>query len=78
MNNWQVLNRVCFTICIICIAAGTVLSLSMIWYAHDSEFLIKTWGTTAVLFFASVATLVVSRVVGGKAGAPAQSSASRQ
>jgi hypothetical protein len=40
----------------------------MIWYDHDNEFL-KTWGTTAVLFFASVATLVVSRVVGGKTGA---------
>ena len=78
MNNWQVLNRVCFTICIICIAAGTALSLSMIWYTHDSEFLLKTWLTMGVLFFASAATLVVSRVVGGKAGAPVPSSPGRQ
>jgi hypothetical protein len=42
----------------------------MIWYDHDNEFLFKTWGTMAALFFASVATLVVSRVVGGKVGAP--------
>lgn len=78
MNNWQILNRICFTICIICIVGGTALSLSMIWYAHDNEFLFKTWGTMGVLFFASVATLVVSRVVGGKAGALAPSNPSRQ
>ena len=74
MNNWQVLNRVCFTICIICIVAGSALSLTMIWHTFESEFLWKTWSTMAVLFFASVATLIVSRVVGGKGGVPAKSS----
>jgi hypothetical protein len=72
MSNWQVLNRVCFTICIICIAAGTIFSLSMIWTPYQSEVLLKVWATIAVLFFASVATLIVSRVVGGKAEAPAR------
>jgi hypothetical protein len=70
MNSWQVLNRVCFTICIV---AGTVFALSMIWMPYENEFLLKTWGTVAVLFFASAATLIVSRVVGGKAEAPAHS-----
>jgi hypothetical protein len=73
MNNWQVLNRVCFTICIICIAAGTVFSLSMIWAPYGNEVLLKTWATIIVLFFASAATLLVSRVVGGKAEAPSRS-----
>jgi hypothetical protein len=73
MNNWQVLNRVCFTICIICIVAGTVFSLSMIWTPYESDVLWKAWATIAVLFFASAATLIVSRVVGGKGGASAQS-----
>ena len=77
MRNWQILNRICFTISIICIAAGTVLSLSMIWYTHDNEFLMKAWLTMGVVFFASVATLVVSRVVGGKAGAPVPSGPGR-
>ena len=72
MNNWQVLNRVCFTIRIICIAGGTVLSLSMIWTPYENEFLLRTWATMGVLFFASVATLIVSRVVGGNAEAPAR------
>lgn len=69
MNIWQLLNRICFTINIICIAGGTLLAVSMMWYTHDSAFLMKAWGTIGVLFFASVATLVVSRVVAGKAGA---------
>ena len=61
MNNWQILNRVCFTMCINGIVGGTALSLSMIWHTHDNEFLFKTWGTMGVLFFASAATLVVSQ-----------------
>ena len=70
MNNWQLLNRICFTICIICIVAGTVFSLTMIWTPYESEILLKVWATIAVLFCASAATLIVSRVVGGKAGPP--------
>ena len=73
MNNWQVLNRICFTICIVCIVAGTALSLTMIWYTFESDFLWKAWSSMGVLFFASAATLVVSRVVGAKSGAPSQS-----
>jgi hypothetical protein len=73
MNNWQVLNRVCFTICIICIVGGAALSLTMIWHTFESDVLMKSWSSIAVLFFASAATLIVSRVVGGKGGVPFQS-----
>jgi len=68
MSPWQLLNRICFTICIICIIGGTVLSLSMIWYTHESEFLVKAWGTMGVLFFASLMTMLVAKIVGGKSG----------
>ena len=68
MNAWQLLNRICFTVCIICIVGGTVLSLSMIWATHESEFLAKSWGTMGVLFVASLATMIVARIVGGKSG----------
>ena len=73
MNNWQVLNRVCFTICIVCIVAGAALSLTMIWHEFESDFLMKSWSSMGVLFFSSVATLIVSRFVGGRAEAPARS-----
>ena len=62
--NLTVLNRICWTICIVCIVGGTALSLSMIWAKYESEFLWKSWTSIAVLFFASAATLIVSKVVG--------------
>ena len=66
--NLTVLNQLCWTLCIICIVAGTVLSLSMIWTPYQSETLMKAWSTIAVPFFASSATLIVSKVVSGKSG----------
>lgn len=71
--NLTVLNKLCWTICIICIVAGTAFSLSMIWGGYENETLWKAWSTIAVLFFASSATLIVSRVVGGKGGEAARS-----
>jgi hypothetical protein len=71
--NLTVLNKLCWTLCIICIVAGTALSLSMIWGAYQSEFLWKAWTSIAVLFFASSATLIVSKVVTGRSGQAANS-----
>ncbi|HZY85959.1 MAG TPA: hypothetical protein VFE78_14095 [Gemmataceae bacterium] len=70
--NLTVLNRLCWTICIVCILAGSALSLSMIWGTYQSEFLWKAWTSIAVLFFASAAALVVTKVVGVKSGAAAR------
>ena len=69
--NLAVLNRVCWTICIVSIAAGTALSFVMIWGdvifgEQDSEFLTKAWLSIGVLFFGSAATLIVSKVLGGR------------
>jgi hypothetical protein len=64
-----VLNRICWTISIVCIVAGTALSFSMIWGEYESEFLWKAWTSIGVLFFASAATLIVSKVVSGPGGA---------
>ena len=66
--NLTVLNRICWTICIVTIVAGTALSFSMIWGNHESEFLWKAWLSIGVLFFGSAATLIVSKVVSGKSG----------
>jgi hypothetical protein len=71
--NLAVLNKLCWTICIVCIVTGTVLSLSMIWGAYQNDTLMKAWSTIGVLFFASAATLIVSKVVGGKGEGTAHS-----
>lgn len=64
--NLQVLNRICFTICIVCIILGTALGLAMIWgNFHGNEFVWKSWLTLAVLFLAAALTLSVSRTYEG-------------
>jgi len=68
LMNLQQLNKVCFTICIVCIVLGTVLSLAMIWgEIRDNEFVWKSWLTIGVLFLASALTLSVSKTLGGRA-----------
>lgn len=63
----QHLNKICFTICIICIVMGTVLSLAMIWGdLGDNAVLWKAWLTILVLFLASGMTLVVSKAISGR------------
>lgn len=65
--NLRVLNKVCFTICIVCIVLGTVLSLGMIWGdLADSDFVWRSWLTIGVLFLASALTLSVSKALGGR------------
>jgi hypothetical protein len=66
--NLQLLNRACFTICIVCIILGTILSLAIIWgEVRDSSVVWKSWLTIGVFFLASSLTLTVSKTLGGKA-----------
>ena len=58
------LNRICFTICILCIVAGTVLTLVMIWgELQDNATVWKCWLTLATFFLAAVLTMSVSRAL---------------
>jgi hypothetical protein len=70
--NLAALNKICFTICIICIVLGTVLAISMIWVTYPSDFLWKFWSTNGVIFLAAVLTLIVSKVFGGRSQGMAQ------
>lgn len=61
------LDKICFTICTVCIMAGTVLSLAMIWCEIvDDKIVWKSWGTIAVLILASALTLAVSKTFAGR------------
>lgn len=65
--NLEALNRICFTICIVCIVVGTVLSLQMIWGdIRGNEVMWKLWATNGVLFLAAALTLSVNKTLGGK------------
>jgi len=60
------LNKICFTICIICIVLATILAFALIWGSGDKEFLWKGELSVLVLFVASAATLSVNQTLGGK------------
>ena len=63
----RALNKICFTICIVCIVLGAVLSLAMIWgEIEDNGFVWKSWLTIGVFFLASALTLSVSRTFEGR------------
>ena len=64
--NLRALNQICFTICIVCIVLGVVLSISMIWKTYDNEFLWKSWLTIGVFFVASALTMGVTRFFRGQ------------
>ena len=58
------LNKVCFTICIVCIVVGAVLGLAMVWWeAMDNAIMGKVWLSTAILFVSSALTLSAARTL---------------
>ena len=57
----QQLNRICFTICIVCIVTATVLVLVLIWMPTQSETMQKGCLSILVLFLASLLTIGVAR-----------------
>lgn len=52
----------CYAICIICIVAGTALSLFAIWGSVVGPTLAKLWATIATFFCGSILTLVVTKI----------------
>lgn len=57
----NVLNKICFTICLICTVTAISLALSMIWVTHSSEFIWKSLATCGVVFIGSSALAAVGR-----------------
>lgn len=68
----RILNKLCFTISIICIVAGVVTALWMLWTPGISETAWRLLATVGIVFFGSSATLAVSTAF-GKASVSRQS-----
>ena len=60
------LNKVCYTICIACIALGVLFSLLIIWAEVKGDVIWKSWTTIAVFFVASLLTIGVNRMMENK------------
>jgi hypothetical protein len=55
------LNRICFTICIICIIFGVLIAMGMIWWTGSNEIAMRGLATVGVLFLGASLTLSVSK-----------------
>lgn len=61
------IRTICFAICILCIVAGMVLGMGIIWdWIDDSKLIRKSFMTLGLLFLASLLTLSVARKLGVK------------
>ena len=61
----QQLNRICFTICIVCIVLGAVFLFALIWMPQLSETVMKGFLSILVLFLTSLLAVGVIRVFVG-------------
>ena len=61
--NLKPLNTICYTICIICIVAGVLFSLILIWGDIENKIAWKGFMTIGVIFLASTLTLSVNRMM---------------
>jgi hypothetical protein len=64
----NVLNKICFTICLICTIVAIGLALSMIWLSHSSEFIWKSLATCGVVFLGSSSLAAVGRMFNNDRG----------
>lgn len=59
--NIQILNRICFAICIVSIITGVLIGLLMVWTPGIDEVLWRLMATVGIVFLGASATLTVSR-----------------
>jgi len=66
--NIAIINKICFTICILAIILGLGVGMLIIWTDLDREWFWKSFLSLALLFFASLTTLSVTKVLGNRTG----------
>jgi hypothetical protein len=56
------INLICFVICVVCIVAGTTISILAIWGVVEKSYVIlKSLLTFGVIFLASLLTITVNK-----------------
>ena len=59
----KIVNRICYTIAIVCITAGVVYGLMLIWGDHWRKDAWKGLASLAVVFLGAVMTLSVNQIM---------------
>lgn len=65
---------ICWSVTMLCVVGGLVLSLLAIWQAIGGDVVVKTISTLAVLLFASLLALAIAGVAGSSQSAPPKAS----
>ncbi|MBY0232263.1 MAG: hypothetical protein K2W96_23535 [Gemmataceae bacterium] len=60
------LDRVCFGVCVVCIAVAVALALTMIWVPSLTDGLWRGLATVGVVFLGASSVLSLSRTFGGR------------
>ena len=63
MTRLQLINRVCYTVCIVSILASTCFGLLLVWTNVDPELARKSLLTALIFFLAALMTLGVNRAL---------------
>ena len=58
------INLICFAICVVCIVAGTTISILAIWNVVEKSYIIwKSLLTFGVIFLASLLTITINKII---------------
>ncbi len=58
------INLICFAVCLVCIVAGTTISILAIWNVVEKSYIVwKSLLTFGVIFLASLLTMTVSKII---------------
>lgn len=67
MRFFEVINRVCYTVCIASIVVGACVAYIGIWSTMDQDLMWRALGSAFVAFAACTLTLAVNNMVGSRA-----------
>ena len=57
-------NLICFVICLVCIVAGTTISILAIWGVVEKDYVVlKSLLTFGIIFLASLLTITVNKLI---------------
>ena len=58
------INLICFVICLVCIVAGTTISILAIWGVVEKSYIVlKSLLTFGIIFLASLLTITVNKLI---------------
>ena len=68
MSSLRIIDRLCYTVCIVSVVVGVAIGIALIWIPGDHDNLYKALATVAVIFGGAAVTLSVNRTINRRTG----------